>query len=572
MERILEKEFHWNHLHAMSLSNAFVEASRLIGLSTINLRFEDGNHLQVVVSGNQSNDLDPHIVASLKDMIDGNNGVRDIVVETRSNKLQRISELHPHYLPLQYPLLFPYGEDDYRDDISLRESSLADNRKRRKDGLRVDMYKGIEDKIFKEDTEGKSIGQRIIISGSFTAGPRYMFNNFVDALQIYNWIEFRTLFIGNPRWPEIQRTFALLNFRKRDLPHAHILLWLHNDDNAKTPEKIDRIICAEIPEEEIDRNMYQLVEKYMIHGPYGQENLKSLCMKDRVCTKRFTKPFVQQTKLDANGYTVYRRWEDGRTVMKKKTTLDNEFVVPYNRVLLSKYRAHVNIELCNQKKKSNKYLFKYINKSHDRVMAAFYETRNTDCGAEIRGEIKMYYDCRYLPACEAMWRLFNFDIHYRDPYSYATEKKKSNKYLFKYINKSHDRVMAAFYETRNTDCGAEIRGEIKMYYDCRYLPACEAMWRLFNFDIHYRDPYVIRLSFHLPDHQPLVFNKNQSLQSVLDKPSSKQTMLLAWFEANKNYPHARDLRITEIFHSSLCIKRILALGRQEKKDFLLVGL
>ncbi|XP_012835448.1 PREDICTED: uncharacterized protein LOC105956154 [Erythranthe guttata] len=502
-------------------------------LYIFDIKNEIQNRIDAVRSGNQSNDLDPHIVASLKDMIDGNNGVRDIVVETRSNKLQRISELHPHYLPLQYPLLFPYGEDDYRDDISLRESSLADNRKRRKDGLRVDMYKGIEDKIFKEDTEGKSIGQRIIISGSFTAGPRYMFNNFVDALQIYNWIGFRTLFIGNPRWPEIQRvlqdtnlrsedrqdilcrefnmkldsmmrkikkwrifTFALLNFRKRNLPHAHILLWLHNDDNAKTPEKIDRIICAEIPDEEIDRNMYQLVEKYMIHGPYGQENLKSLCMKDRVCTKRFTKPFVQQTKLDANGYTVYRRWEDGRTVMKKKTTLDNEFVVPYNRVLLSKYRAHVNIELCNQ-------------------------------------------------------------------------KKKSNKYLFKYINKSHDRVMAAFYETRNTDCGAEIRGEIKMYYDCRYLPACEAMWRLFNFDIHYRDPYVIRLSFHLPDHQPLVFNKNQSLQSVMDRPSSKQTMLLAWFEANKNYPHARNLRITEIFHSSLCIKRILALGRQEKKDFLL---
>ncbi|XP_012857514.1 PREDICTED: uncharacterized protein LOC105976799 [Erythranthe guttata] len=354
-------------------------------LYILDIKNEIQNRIDVVRSGNQSNDLDPHIVASLKDMIDGNNGVRDIVVETRSNKLQRISELHPHYLPLQYPLLFPYGEDDYPDDISLRESSLADNRKRRKDGIRVDMYKGIEDKIFKEDTEGKSIGQHIIISGSFTAGPRYMFNNFVDALQIYNWIGFRTLFIGNPRWPEIQRTFALLNFRKRDLPHAHILLWLHNDDNAKTPEKIDRIICAEIPKEEIDRNMYQLVEKYMIHGPYGQKNLKSLCMKDRVCTKRFTKPFVQQTKLDANGYTVYRRWEDGRTVMKKKTTLDNEFVVPYNR-------------------------------SHDRVMAAFYETRNTDCGAEIRGEIKMYYDCRYLPACEAMWRLFNFDIHYRDPY------------------------------------------------------------------------------------------------------------------------------------------------------------
>ncbi|XP_012833846.1 PREDICTED: uncharacterized protein LOC105954712 [Erythranthe guttata] len=554
--------------------------------STQKMRFR----IELMPSGNQSNNLDPAIVASLKDMIDGNNilaqhyrvvrdrfsndghqgvklrlvksrstdgrtynlpnaseitglivgdfdtqeGVRDIVVETRSNKLQRISELHPLYLPLQYPILFPYGEDGYRDDISLRESSFAHNRKRREfyvdgfsmvesqrlnfirfnqDQLRVDMYKGIEENIFKRDTEGKSVGQRIIIPGSFTAGPRYMFNNFVAALQICNWIGFPILFITitcNPQWPEIQRVLkdtnlrpedrpdilcrvfkmkldsmmteikkgrifgrirayvCTIEFQKRGLSHAHILLWLHNDDKPKNPEEIDRIICAEIPDEENDRKMYQLVEKYMIHGPCGQANLKSPCMKDRVCTKRFPKPFVQRTESDADGFTVYRRREDGRTVTKNKTTLDNGFVVPYNRILLSKYRAHINIELCNQ--------------------------------------------------------------------------NKSIKYLFKYVNKGHGRVTAAFYETRNTDGGAEIRDEIKMYYDCRYLSACEAMWRLFNFDIHYRDPSVIRLSFHLPDHQLIVFNENQSLQSVLDRPSAKQTMFLAWFEANKNYPHARDLR------------------------------
>ncbi|XP_012834976.1 PREDICTED: uncharacterized protein LOC105955730 [Erythranthe guttata] len=396
------------------------------------------NRIDAVRSGNQSNNLDPAIVASLKDMIDGNNvlaqhyravrdhfsndghqGVKIRLVKSRSTdgrtyNLPNASEI----AGLIYPLLFPYGEDGYRDDISLRESSFADNRKRRKvsmreffaylihkghgehslllhskklfqqfcvdgfsmvesqrlnfirfnqDQLRVDMYKGIKEKIFKGDTEGKSVGQRIIIPGSFTAGPMYMFNNFVDALQIY---------------------VCTIEFQKRGLPHAHILLWLHNDDKPKNPEEIDRIICAEIPEEENDRKMYQLVEKYMIHGPCGQANLKSPCMKDRVCTKRFPKPFVQRTESDADGFTVYRRREDGRTVTKKKTTLDNGFVVPYNRILLSKYRAHINIELCNQNK-SIKYLFKYVNKGHDRVTAAFYETRNTDGGAEIRDEIKM---------------------------------------------------------------------------------------------------------------------------------------------------------------------------------------
>ncbi|XP_012837943.1 PREDICTED: uncharacterized protein LOC105958488 [Erythranthe guttata] len=71
------------------------------------------------------------------------------------------------------------------------------------------------------------------------------------------------------------------------------------------------------------------------------------------------------------------------------------------------------------------------------------------------------------------------------------------------------------------------------------------MWRIFAFEIHYRDSPVIRLSFHLPDNQPLVFNENQSLKSVLERPTARQTMFLAWFEANKTYPPARELRYTE---------------------------
>lgn len=45
---------------------------------------------------------------------------RDIIFENRSGRLKRISELHPFYLPLQYPLLFPYGEDGYRLGITHR--------------------------------------------------------------------------------------------------------------------------------------------------------------------------------------------------------------------------------------------------------------------------------------------------------------------------------------------------------------------------------------------------------------------------------------------------------------------
>lgn len=36
---------------------------------------------------------------------------RDIVIETHMDTLQRVSYIHPKLMALQYPLLFPNGED-----------------------------------------------------------------------------------------------------------------------------------------------------------------------------------------------------------------------------------------------------------------------------------------------------------------------------------------------------------------------------------------------------------------------------------------------------------------------------
>jgi len=38
---------------------------------------------------------------------------RDIVLQARSNRLQRIRETHSSYNPLRYPLLFPFGEQGW---------------------------------------------------------------------------------------------------------------------------------------------------------------------------------------------------------------------------------------------------------------------------------------------------------------------------------------------------------------------------------------------------------------------------------------------------------------------------
>ena len=47
---------------------------------------------------------------------------RDVIIEHRSEGFQRINSSHPLYMAMQYPLLFPFGEDGYRTDINYRTS------------------------------------------------------------------------------------------------------------------------------------------------------------------------------------------------------------------------------------------------------------------------------------------------------------------------------------------------------------------------------------------------------------------------------------------------------------------
>jgi hypothetical protein len=253
-----------------------------------------------------------------------------------------------------------------------------------------------------------------------------------------------------------------IEFQKRGLPHAHILLWLDSRDKLQSTESIDSVICAEIPDKRYFPNLYSAVCNFMIHGPCGSSYTGSPCMKDNHCSKFYPKKFVSRTTFDPSGYPVYRRRDLGHTVTKKNIVLDNRSVVPYNPKLLMKYQAHVNIEYCN--------------------------------------------------------------------------KSNCIKYLFKYINKGVDRVTATFQI-----CDDECVDEIKQYYDCRFLSPSESIWRIFAFKIHYRNPSVVRLTFHDEGNQSVVFNDTSNLNTVLNNNRNKKTMFLAWMEANKKYPEGRHL-------------------------------
>ncbi|GJU80560.1 ATP-dependent DNA helicase PIF1-like protein [Tanacetum coccineum] len=78
-----------------------------------------------------------------------------------------------------------------------------------------------------------------------------------------------------------------------------------------------------------------------------------------------------------------------------------------------------------------------------------------------------------------------------------------------------------------------------------YMFACEAAWRIFGFEIHYRIPSAERLSFHLPGEQQVLYNENSDLETIIHKLSVGHSMFEGWMKMNELYPIACELTYAE---------------------------
>lgn len=99
----------------------------------------------------------------------------------------------------------------------------------------------------------------------------------------------------------------VIEFQKRGLPHAHILLFLHPDDKPKGHADIDKIISAELPNKDEDPLLHKIVVESMIHGPCDDLNKKCPCIIDRKCYKHFPKATCDNTFFDEDGFAIYKR-------------------------------------------------------------------------------------------------------------------------------------------------------------------------------------------------------------------------------------------------------------------------
>jgi hypothetical protein len=185
---------------------------------------------------------------------------RDIVIHDHSDRLQQISFLHPAFMSLQYPLLFPYAERGFQLDIPYRNcgsrsrvtmtmqdyycylchyragqpnpylccallssqavvdarACIDENRLwyilKHQDDFRSESLQGITDSVGEGNCDGAAVGKKSVLPSSHTGGKRYFVENFQDGLAICRVYGAPTLFetfTCNPKWPEITEALLL---------------------------------------------------------------------------------------------------------------------------------------------------------------------------------------------------------------------------------------------------------------------------------------------------------------------------------------------------------------------------
>ncbi|CAA7062163.1 unnamed protein product [Microthlaspi erraticum] len=107
-------------------------------------------------------------------------------------------------------------------------------------------------------------------------------------------------------------------------------------------------------------------------------------------------------------------------------------------------------------------------------------------------------------------------------------------------------VSAQSNTNKDNDDPEKPKNEIKDFFDCRYVSASEAVWRILKFPMHWRSTPVEKLAFHLEGKQLLYFKADDDVQNILSRKSAEISQMIAWFRLNETNEFARTLTFAQI--------------------------
>jgi hypothetical protein len=331
----------------------------------------------------------------------------------------------------------------YCDAWASHEANVMDFHKRPQQQT---LYRSVSraaliDQLPHSDAGDIGVPARTVLPSSVVGSPRFYHTLFLNAMALPRRFGKPDLFItmtANPNWEEIHcqipqhsdwqnhpdivaRVFMIkvaslvsdikerhifgpaaaivwrIEWQKRGLPHLHLLVILCNHIRCVD---IDSFVCAEIPNPDLDPELYDLISKNNIHKPCDVCHQAS-CHQDGCCRRNFPKPMIAETTVQGDRFPVYRR--RGRYITHVKDhngnlrAVTDEWVVPYSPFLTLRYRCHINCEVAAHIN-TFKYLYKYVLKAPDHA-------------AVVIDEINSYLDGRMLSASEAVFRILGLRLH-----------------------------------------------------------------------------------------------------------------------------------------------------------------
>ncbi|KAL3620360.1 hypothetical protein CASFOL_035272 [Castilleja foliolosa] len=482
----------------------------------------------------------------------------DIVVHNKGGTPHRVSKLHPSYIPLQYPLLFPFAEPGWCPSLKLHSFSEG-----RRSNLTVNMYysfqihdrhnvyslllrggrlfqqylvdaytcieqgrldfvnanqnifrsefiAGVYDALARGDNNAHDIGKRVFLPSSFTGGPRYMYKHYQDALaicRVHGNPQYFITFTCNVKWPEISR-----NLEKIGGTLAQ-----------NRPDIISRVFHIKVQ---------QFIRFMRASKTFGEiaADLYTIEFQKRGLPHCHTLIWVVPASKVADAVDVDKYIS---------AEIPDPSTEPVLHKIVTDYMIHGPCGLarpmspCMRESKCSKSFPKMFecNTRFDKDGYVHYRRRDTPHRASKNG---ILLDNRYVvPYNKELCSHFNAHINVEH-----CGWNMMIKYLFKYISKGADRVRFCISRSEDAsavdpDCGTSAVNEVQNFLDGRYICPHEASWRILNFPIHERTPAVEVLAVHLENMQNVTFKENLRLQAIVRNPSFGKTTLTEWIQSNK---------------------------------------
>nr|GEV59158.1 ATP-dependent DNA helicase PIF1-like [Tanacetum cinerariifolium] len=189
---------------------------------------------------------------------------RDVIIDSKDSGPKRILELHPSYMALQYPLLFPYGEDRYHEKIPYHTNEGS--RKTNRGSVTMKEYYAYI--IQQQNDQGTTL----------LRGGRLFQQYLVDAFtaveeQRLKWSRNNQDTMRADLYHNVCDAVTRGDINAKGLDKRIVLAGTFTEEHSKcsTPAQIDDIISADILSQAEDPKGYKVVTEFMLHSPCGKD-------------------------------------------------------------------------------------------------------------------------------------------------------------------------------------------------------------------------------------------------------------------------------------------------------------